>query len=83
MESRKKPGRDGQTLVTVLQEEAVGRAFDEMEAQRVRAPELLIFTEGPVTETAKPGPLLALPAAEISNGPPQIQSPHSTDASLA
>jgi hypothetical protein len=33
-------GASGQALVTLLKVEAKGRAFDEMEAQRVRAPEL-------------------------------------------
>ena len=46
-----KRGRYRQTLVTVPRGKA-GRAQDEMEAQRVRAPELFEnpFTKGPVTE---------------------------------
>lgn len=50
MERSEKCGGNGETLVMVLREESEWAREDEMEAQRVRAPEPLgISTEGPVT----------------------------------
>jgi hypothetical protein len=60
---------------------------DEMEAQRARAQTTTAnykrprkSTKGPTTETAKPGPLPAMPDAGKSSAPPQIPPPRSTNA---
>ena len=61
-----------------------GRAFDEMEAQRVRAPKPSYkSTKAPAIGNELLGRLPALLAAGISSGPPQSLSPHSKGALLA